>query len=93
MIEVQLPDQTVREKSLRWTTSPSPIEPGQILGLLSRNGAGKSTTMNILTGYLSSTEGPRVLIDGIDILENPIEAKRKKWLSAGVAPHCMWRCR
>ena len=32
--------------------------------------------MNILTGYLSSTEG-RVLIDGIDILEHPIEAKRK----------------
>ncbi len=52
------------------------IEPGQILGLLGPNGAGKSTTMNILTGYLSSTEG-RVLIDGIDILENPIEAKRK----------------
>ena len=52
------------------------IEPGQILGLLGPNGAGKSTTMNILTGYLSSTEG-RVLIDGIDILEHPIEAKRK----------------
>lgn len=52
------------------------IEPGQILGLLGPNGAGKSTTMNILTGYLSSTEG-RVFIGGVDILENPIEAKRK----------------
>ena len=34
----------------------------------------KRTTMNILTGYISCTEG-QALIDGIDILENPIEAK------------------
>lgn len=47
---------------------------GEILGFLGPNGAGKSTTMNILTGYISSTSG-QALIDGIDILENPIEAK------------------
>lgn len=47
---------------------------GEILGFLGPNGAGKSTTMNILTGYISCTEG-QALIDGIDILENPIEAK------------------
>lgn len=47
---------------------------GEILGFLGPNGAGKSTTMNILTGYISSTEG-EALIDGIDILENPLEAK------------------
>ena len=51
-------------------------ESGEILGFLGPNGAGKSTTMNILTGYISSTEG-KALIDGIDILENPIKAKRK----------------
>ncbi len=49
---------------------------GEIVGFLGPNGAGKSTTMNILTGYLSATEGT-ALIDGIDILENPIEAKRR----------------
>jgi len=52
------------------------VKKGEILGLLGPNGAGKSTTMNIITGYISSTEGT-VKIDGIDILENPIEAKKK----------------
>lgn len=52
------------------------IEAGEIVGLLGPNGAGKSTTMNMITGYLSSTSG-RVFIDGIDILENPTEAKRR----------------
>ena len=51
------------------------IKKGEILGFLGRNGAGKSTTMNIVTGYLSATSG-RVLIDGHDILEEPREAKR-----------------
>ena len=52
------------------------IGKGEIVGFLGPNGAGKSTTMNILTGYLSATSGT-VKIDGIDILENPIKAKRR----------------
>lgn len=52
------------------------VNAGEIMGFLGPNGAGKSTTLNILTGYLSATEGT-AKIDGIDILENPIEAKRK----------------
>ena len=52
------------------------VRKGEILGLLGSNGAGKSTTMNIMTGYLSATSG-EVIIDGIDILENPLEAKKK----------------
>lgn len=51
-------------------------EDGEILGFLGPNGAGKSTTMNILTGYISSTSG-KALIDGIDILEDPVKAKQK----------------
>ncbi|RZS72608.1 ABC transporter ATP-binding protein [Pseudobacter ginsenosidimutans] len=47
-----------------------------ILGLLGSNGAGKSTTMNILCGVLSQTEG-QVSIDGIDIRQNPEEAKKR----------------
>ncbi|MGN0686886.1 MAG: ABC transporter ATP-binding protein [Oscillospiraceae bacterium] len=46
----------------------------EILGFLGPNGAGKSTTMNILTGYLSSSGG-QVLINGVDILEDPVTAK------------------
>ncbi len=52
------------------------VNAGEIMGFLGPNGAGKSTTMNILTGYLSATEGS-AKIDGIDIFENPIEAKKK----------------
>ena len=37
------------------------IKKGEILGFLGRNGAGKSTTMNIVTGYISATSG-RVLL-------------------------------
>lgn len=49
---------------------------GEILGFLGPNGAGKSTTMNILTGYLSSTSG-EVYINGREILDDPIGAKRE----------------
>ncbi|MBC8528686.1 ATP-binding cassette domain-containing protein [Christensenellaceae bacterium NSJ-44] len=51
------------------------VEKGEILGFLGRNGAGKSTTMNIITGYISATEGS-VSIDGHDVLKEPQEAKR-----------------
>ena len=51
------------------------VEAGEIVGFLGPNGAGKSTTMNILTGYLSSTSG-KAMIAGIDILRDPIGAKR-----------------
>ncbi|EOR96299.1 ABC transporter, ATPase subunit [Arcticibacter svalbardensis MN12-7] len=46
-----------------------------ILGLLGSNGAGKSTTMNILCGVINQTEG-EVFIDGINVRKNPVEAKK-----------------
>ncbi len=52
------------------------VKKGEIVGFLGPNGAGKSTTMNIITGYISYNSGT-VTVDGVDILENPIEAKRK----------------
>lgn len=52
------------------------IGEGEILGFLGPNGAGKSTTMNIITGYLSATGGS-VRIGGVDVLDDPIEAKRQ----------------
>ena len=51
------------------------IRAGEVVGLLGLNGAGKSTTMNILTGYLSATAGT-VRIDGHDILSDAKAAKR-----------------
>src|SRR6186713_277685 len=46
-----------------------------VLGLLGSNGAGKSTTMNILCGVLNQTEG-KVLINGIDLRKQPEDAKK-----------------
>lgn len=48
---------------------------GGIYGLLGANGAGKSTTMNIICGVLKQTQG-EVLIKGIDILKDPVNAKK-----------------
>ncbi|MBO4229159.1 MAG: ATP-binding cassette domain-containing protein [Clostridia bacterium] len=52
------------------------VKEGEVVGFLGPNGAGKTTTMNMITGYLSSTSGSAV-IDGIDILDQPLEAKRR----------------
>lgn len=51
------------------------VEPGKIYGFLGSNGAGKSTTMNIITGYLGATSGT-VTINGHDIFKEPEEAKK-----------------
>ncbi|MGN7721748.1 ABC transporter ATP-binding protein [Chitinophaga sp. 22620] len=47
-----------------------------IVGLLGSNGAGKSTTMNILCGALNQTEG-NVYINGISMREQPEQAKKE----------------
>lgn len=46
-----------------------------VFGLLGSNGAGKSTTMNIICGVLNQTEG-NVWINNINLRENPVEAKK-----------------
>jgi len=52
------------------------VESGQIYGFLGPNGAGKSTTMNMITGYLAPTEG-QVLLDGVNITDDPEKARRQ----------------
>src|SRR3954453_17357396 len=62
--------------SRSWAIRDINIELSQngILGLLGSNGAGKSTTMNILCGVLNQTEG-NVFINGINTREAPVKAK------------------
>lgn len=52
------------------------IEETGILGLLGSNGAGKSTTMNIMCGVLNQTSG-HVVINGIDLRKDPERAKQQ----------------
>lgn len=63
--------------SIQWAIKDINLEITQngIYGLLGSNGAGKSTTMNIMCGVLKQTEG-NVFVKGVDMSENPVEAKR-----------------
>lgn len=51
------------------------INSGEIVGFLGNNGAGKSTTMKIITGYISQDAG-MVEVCGIDVQKSPLEAHR-----------------
>jgi ABC-2 type transport system ATP-binding protein len=52
------------------------VERGQIVGFLGHNGAGKSTTMRILAGYLTATSGSAT-IAGHDVFWDSINVRRK----------------
>lgn len=48
---------------------------GEVLGFLGANGAGKTTTMQMLSGVLAPSAG-RIVINGVDLLQQPQAAKR-----------------
>jgi len=52
------------------------VEPGAFLGLLGRNGAGKSTTLKMVTGLLKPTSG-RIRVLGLDLEADPLAVKRQ----------------
>ena len=52
------------------------IGQGEIVGLLGHNGAGKTTIMKILTGFLEPSSGSAE-IDGQDVTEHAAEVRRK----------------
>ena len=70
-------EQLSHKYSANWAIRDINIEINQsgIVGLLGSNGAGKSTTMNILCGSLNQTEG-NIHVGGIDMRKHPEEAKR-----------------
>ncbi len=52
------------------------VERGQIVGLLGENGAGKSTTMRILSGFLPATSGT-ARVAGMDVFYDSQEVRRR----------------
>ena len=52
------------------------LHQGEVLGLLGQNGAGKSTTMQLLTGNITASSGT-VNINGINLQDQPIAAKQQ----------------
>ena len=61
--------QAVKDLSFR-------VEEGELFAFLGINGAGKSTTINIMCGQLSKNSGS-VLIDGVDLDRDPDHIKRR----------------
>jgi len=65
------------------------VEEGSVCGLLGRNGAGKSTTLNILTGCLAPNDG-KVIVgtgkDAAELYEEPLKAKAKIGYAPEIPP-------
>ena len=51
------------------------VKRGMITGLLGRNGAGKTTALNLMTGYFPPDEG-QVFVNGMSMLQRPGECRR-----------------
>lgn len=51
------------------------IQPGEVVGLLGHNGAGKTTIMKMLTGFIEPSAG-RIEVDGCDVAQNPLQVQR-----------------
>ena len=52
------------------------LNDGEIVGFLGANGAGKSTTLKMMTGYLSPTAG-NVYVDDKNIINNSIDIQKQ----------------
>lgn len=52
------------------------VSKGEVLGFLGANGAGKSTTMRMITGFLPLSAG-KIYLGGFDIEEHPLCAKKQ----------------
>ncbi|MBI5919151.1 MAG: ABC transporter ATP-binding protein [Nitrosomonadales bacterium] len=61
------------------------LKRGEVLGLLGHNGAGKSTTLQMLSGILTPDSG-EIEICGLDLLRAPMQAKRRLGFLPEVPP-------
>jgi lipopolysaccharide export system ATP-binding protein len=53
------------------------IASGEVIGLLGANGAGKTTTFSMVVG-LTAPDSGRVLLDGIDVTDDPMYVRARK---------------
>src|SRR5438067_11756377 len=53
------------------------IASGEVIGLLGANGAGKTTTFSMVVG-LTAPDSGRVLLDGVDVTDDPMYVRARK---------------
>lgn len=65
------------------------IKEGELVGYIGENGAGKSTTIKMLTGILTPTSG-KVIVDGIEPCKKRIENNKKIGAVFGQKTQLWW---
>ncbi len=50
------------------------VEPGEIFCMFGANGAGKTTAINLILGFIPPTEGT-AFVEGVDIVKEPLRSK------------------
>ena len=65
------------------------IKKGDIMGFIGKNGAGKSTTIKMMTGILSPTSG-EILIDGLNVVNNRKKISKKFGVVFGQRTQLWW---
>lgn len=75
MIEIKKVTKTYNNKIKAIRDLSLDIPDGKIIGFIGLNGAGKTTLIKMMTGILKPDKG-RIIINGLDIAENPIEVKQ-----------------
>ena len=53
------------------------LEPGELVAIVGENGAGKTTLLHLLAGFYAPTSG-RILVDGVDLRDAPMEDWRRR---------------
>jgi ABC-2 type transport system ATP-binding protein len=50
------------------------VEPGEIFCMFGANGAGKTTAINLILGFIQATEGT-AFVEGVDVVKEPLKSK------------------
>ena len=65
------------------------VKPGEVFGLLGRNGAGKTTSVKMMSGLIKP-DGGEVLIDGMEVEKNRLKMLRKIGVVLEGTRTCIW---
>ncbi|MBI5366485.1 MAG: ABC transporter ATP-binding protein [Planctomycetes bacterium] len=75
MLETQDLSKTYEDGAVALAGLNLAVRPGEIYALLGANGAGKSTTINLLLGFIRPTRGTAT-IGGLDVVAQSLESRR-----------------